>query len=124
MKKSARHRNMRDLLDDAGGADALAEAAHPLSRRIRRHAGPQEAHPKFRCRCGREVDTDVMLDLLPEHVPPAKRLTEEERTHCGFGADRFRCDGCWSLAVLRGVISPARLREATGQPAHKEGKRW
>jgi hypothetical protein len=120
-----KHRTLESFVAASGGASALENAAHPLSRRLRQpDTGPQREAAVFACRCGRTVHVDMMLDLEPGHVAADRRLTQAERTAAGFGEDRFRCDGCWTRATLTGAINPARFREATGQPPKGKGKLW
>lgn len=70
----------------------------------------------FRCRCGRLVPADMMLDLAPSG-------TLHDELSALSGGDRYRCDGDWRGWLLRGLIGAARLRELTEQPAG-EGKSW
>lgn len=78
---------------------------------------PHAAMPHFRCRCGRLVPADMMLDLAPEGsggVPEKLR-----------GQDRYRCDACWRRWIGRGEIDPDELRRLTGQPPRSDGsKPW
>lgn len=57
----------------------------------------------FRCRCGRLVPEDMMLDLGPSGTvaPEIQALA---------GADRFRCDACWRRWLMRGLIEVAAFR--------------
>lgn len=75
------------------------------------------AVPHFRCRCGRLVPADMMLDLCPdgcEGVPESLR-----------GHDRYRCDACWRRWIGRGDLCPDELRRLTGQPPRpSEGCPW
>lgn len=70
----------------------------------------------FRCRCGRVVPADMMLDLAPSGTLHAELSALS-------GGDRYRCDGDWRGWLLRGLIGAARLRELTEQPA-SGGKSW
>lgn len=70
---------------------------------------------RFKCRCGRLVPPDMMLEVQP---PGCSELAGV----CGH--DRFRCDGCWTRWVMAGQVCPDRLRAITGQPARGEGKPW
>lgn len=74
---------------------------------------PEVVH--FRCRCGRLVPDDMMLDLGPSGTIPAP-LDELAR------GDRYRCDGCWRRWLLRGAISVEELRELTEQPPPHSGR--
>lgn len=76
----------RTLLD-------LIEAgeAEPYASRI---VYPTGSHvPHFRCRCGRLVPADMMLDLNPG---PCGGICGHVR-----GRDRLRCDACWRRWVAR-----------------------
>jgi len=78
--------------------DDVADRTRYRSR-LREHNG----HTLFRCRCGREVYADMMLDVTG--VP------EELR-----GQDTHRCDGCWRRWIALRLIDPDELRRLTGQP--------
>lgn len=69
-------------------------------------------YTQFRCRCGRTVPEDMMLDVTG--VP------EELR-----GQDTHRCDGCWRRWIQEGRITPEGLRDLTGQaPRTNPRKPW
>lgn len=87
---------LQDLINEGG--------AGPFESRIE----VREGVAWFRCRCGRRVRAEMMLDLLP---PDAPGLTDGPQ-----GADRFRCDGCWRKWEMSGAVDRAVLRAATGQP--------
>lgn len=92
---------------------ATAEERVPYQSRI----VMEEPVTLIRCRCGRVVPEDMMLDLAPSGTmaPEIEALA---------GADRYLCDGCWRGWLLRGRIDPATLRDLTEQPAPSEGAKW
>lgn len=65
----------------------------------------------FRCRCGRSVPFDMMLDVSAVDGVPR-------------GEDAYRCDGCWRRWLFEGQITPDELRRQTEQPARAERKPW
>jgi hypothetical protein len=77
----------------------------------------ERAVPHFRCRCGRLVPEDMMLNLAPSGA------LADEFSALSDG-DRYRCDGCWRGWLLRGWIALADFRALTEQPAPSEGARF
>jgi hypothetical protein len=65
----------------------------------------------FRCRCGRLVPPDMMLDVSAVDSVPR-------------GVDRYRCDGCWRGWLIRGSVDADTLRAQTDQPARTGRKPW
>ena len=90
-------RTLQDVIEEGGAA--------PYASRLIERGGAT----MFRCRCGRLVAPELMLEVRPPEgggVP--ERLC---------GRDRFRCDGCWTRWVRGGEICPDELRRVTSQPA-------
>lgn len=97
-------RTLREVID-------AGEDAPYRTRYVQVQAGHDGALTLFRCRCGRRVYPDMMLEVRPpdcEGVPEAL---------CGH--DRFRCDGCWRGWLMRREIDPDELRAATNQPPRR-----
>jgi hypothetical protein len=65
----------------------------------------------FRCRCGRVVPFDMMLDVSAAGGVPR-------------GGDRYRCDGCWRRWQIEGHTDPDKFRADTEQPPRGKGSTW
>lgn len=100
-------RTLQDIID-------AGEAEPYMSRLV--EGGADGSVARFRCRCGRLVPPDMMLEVQPPGCD------DDLAGVCG--RDRFRCDGCWTGWVMRGQVCPDRLRELTGQPDRAEGQPW
>lgn len=84
----------RTLLDviEAGEAEPyLSRVVYPGGTHI----------PHFRCRCGRTVTADMMLDLNPG---TCGGVCSGVRGH-----DRFRCDACWRRWVACREVSEEEI---------------
>ena len=99
------YRTLQDYIDQGQAGPYASRILYPKGTTI----------PHFRCRCGRVVTADMMLDLC---LDGCSSVPEHLRGH-----DRFRCDGCWTRWRWRQQIGVNELRAATGQPLHPEGSR-